>query len=61
MSDLIVALGLAFVLEGVAYALFPAAMQKMMVQVLNMDISNLRMGGLVAATLGVVIVWLVRG
>ena len=60
-SDLIAAMGLALVLEGAAYALFPDAMRNMMSQVLAMPASNLRFVGLVATVLGVIIVWLVRG
>ncbi len=60
-SDLFAAFGLALVLEGAAYALFPDAMRKMMAQVLELAPSNIRFVGLVAAVLGVGIVWLVRG
>ncbi|NQU57351.1 MAG: DUF2065 domain-containing protein [Rhodospirillales bacterium] len=60
-SDLFAAFGLALVLEGAAYALFPDAMRKMMAQVLELAPSNMRFVGLVAAVLGVGIVWLVRG
>ncbi|NQV47661.1 MAG: DUF2065 domain-containing protein [Rhodospirillaceae bacterium] len=61
MTDLIAALGLALVLEGAAYALFPDAMRRMMAQVLEMPGSNVRMAGLAAAVLGVGVIWLVRG
>ncbi len=60
-SDLFAAFGLALVLEGAAYALFPDAMRKMMAQVLELAPSNMRTVGLIAALLGVTIVWLVRG
>ena len=60
-SDLFAALGLALVLEGAAYALFPDAMRKMMAQVLALPVSNIRLTGLVAAILGIGLVWLVRG
>ena len=61
MGDLITALGLVLVIEGALYALFPEAMQRMMVQVLEMPPQVLRTAGLVAAVIGVGIVWLVRG
>jgi len=61
LSDLFAAFGLALVLEGAAYALFPEAMRSMMAQVLERATSNLRFVGLVAAVLGVGIVWMVRG
>jgi len=55
------AVGLAVAIEGVAYALFPGAMKKAMVQVLAQPESVLRTAGLIAAAAGVGIVWLVRG
>lgn len=61
MADLLTALGLALALEGVAYALFPGAMKKMLLQVLAQPSSHLRNAGLVAAALGVGLIWLVRG
>ncbi len=60
-SDLFAALGLALVLEGAAYALFPDAMRNMMAQVLALPASNMRLVGLVAAIIGFGVVWLVRG
>lgn len=61
MSDFIVALGLLAVIEGVLYAASPAMMRKAIRQVLDLPDSTIRMGGLVAMAIGVIIVWLVRG
>jgi hypothetical protein len=61
MTDLLAALGLAIALEGMAYALFPAAIKKVMARVFAEPVSTLRYAGVAAATLGVVLVWLVRG
>ncbi len=61
MADLLTALGLAIALEGAAYALFPSAMKKMLLQVLAQPSGHLRNAGLVAAALGVAVVWMVRG
>jgi uncharacterized protein YjeT (DUF2065 family) len=61
MADLITAIGLAIAIEGTAYALFPGPMKKMLLQVLAQPASHLRNAGLIAAVLGVGIVWLVRG
>jgi len=61
MADLFAALGLAMVIEGAVYALFPEGMKKMLVQVLNQPSVVLRTFGLVLAVLGVGVVWLVRG
>lgn len=61
MSDLIVAIGLVLVIEGVLYALFPSSMQRMMVMALTQPPRTLRTTGLIAAFIGVAIVWLIRG
>jgi len=61
MTAFVTALGLAIVIEGVCYALFPDAMKKMMLQVIGQPISTLRMFGIGAAIAGVAIIWLVRG
>lgn len=60
MSDLLTALALVLVIEGVAYALFPGAVRRMMAAVIDLPPAVLRGGGLIAATLGVLAVWMVR-
>ena len=59
-SDLFAALGLALVLEGAAYTLFPDAMRKMMEQILALPVAIVRTIGLFTAFTGVVLVWLAR-
>jgi len=61
MTTFITALGLAIVIEGVCYALFPDAIKKMMLSVLEQPSSALRMFGVTAAIVGVGIIWLIRG
>ena len=61
MSDLLTALALALAIEGTLYALFPEAMQRAMLYVLDQPRGSLRTAGVAAAALGVGIVWLVRG
>lgn len=61
MSDLWVALGLVLALEGALYALAPGAMKQAIRQMLDLPEASLRTGGLIAAIIGVFIVWLVRG
>lgn len=61
MTDLIAALGLALAIEGILYALFPDGMRKMMVQILAQPQGAIRVAGLVAAAIGVVVVWLAQG
>ncbi len=61
MRDLLTALALVLVIEGVLWALFPEAMKRAAARALAMDSGQLRYAGLVVAAAGVVIVWLVRG
>ena len=61
MSDLLLAVGLVLALEGLIYAAFPDGMKRAMRQLLEMPSNTIRTTGLVAALIGVGIVWLVRG
>ena len=62
MADQIMtALALILVIEGVLYALFPAGMKRMLTQVLDQPVSSLRTAGLLSAVIGVGLVWLLRG
>lgn len=60
MTELGVALGLVMVLEGVLYALFPEAMQRMMRMAIDLPPVNLRRFGLIGALAGFVVVWLIK-
>ena len=60
MADLATALALVLVIEGMLYALFPDAMQRMMRVALEAPPTVLRNGGLAAAILGFLVVWLIR-
>ncbi len=60
-DELLIALALVLVIEGTLYALFPDAMKRMMAAVAEQPGSALRSAGLAAATIGVGIVWLLRG
>tara|TARA_B100001540_G_C15226117_1_gene381767 strand:+ start:233 stop:418 length:186 start_codon:yes stop_codon:yes gene_type:complete len=60
MNELLAALALAITLEGFAYALFPGGMKKMMASMQDMPASKLRVAGLVAAFIGVGLVWLIK-
>ena len=55
------ALGLAITLEGILYSLFPDAMKRFVLSIADMPATMLRNAGLIAAAVGVAIVWLVRG
>ncbi|MBT3992053.1 MAG: DUF2065 domain-containing protein [Rhodospirillaceae bacterium] len=60
MTDLLTAIALAIALEGALYALFPEAMKKFMLQILDQPDTALRRAGLTAVIAGVALVWLVR-
>lgn len=60
LSDLATALGLVLVIEGLLLALMPDLLKRMLAEILARPTQALRLGGLVSATVGVVIVWLVR-
>lgn len=60
MSDLATALALAIAIEGILYALFPDGMKRMMASVFEMPSAQLRTAGLLAAVLGVFLVWMIR-
>ena len=61
MQDFFAAIGLVFVIEGLIYGGFPGLAKKLASEVLSMPENALRIAGLVAITIGVGIVWLVRG
>jgi len=46
-------------LEGALYALFPSYLRAMLKQLETVSDSQLRIGGLIALALGVIIVWLI--
>jgi uncharacterized protein YjeT (DUF2065 family) len=60
VKDFLTALGLAMVIEGVTYALFPGGMQKMMTTIVQLPPPTLRAFGLLVAVFGVIGVWLAR-
>ena len=60
MNDLFAALGLVLVIEGVLYAAAPERMKRMAAAVQPIPPGALRVGGIVAACLGLGVVWLVR-
>lgn len=61
MTEFWVALGLVLVLEGVLYALFPEAMQRMMRLAIELSPANLRRFGLIGAFAGFFVVWVIKG
>ena len=61
MSDVLTALGLVCVIEGLIFAAFPAHAKRAMASVLETHDGPLRVIGIGSAVVGVVVVWLVRG
>ena len=61
MDDLITALGLVLVIEGIAYALFPNALRSLVQATLELPAKQVQAVALAMAGSGLVIVWLVRG
>lgn len=61
MTDLLTALGLVLVIEGLFLALFPHRLRQILAMMDQISPDALRLGGLAAASLGVVLVWLLRG
>ncbi len=59
-SLLIIGIGLALFIEGVAYALLPEGMKALLVAMLEQPAAKLRGMGLTMAAIGVAIVWLVQ-
>lgn len=59
--DIITALGLILVLEGLVYAIWPEGMKRAIVAILRFPAQQLRVAGVVAATIGVVVLWLMYG
>jgi len=60
MKELGIAIGLLLVIEGLLYAMFPAAMKNMLNIMKDMPTQKLRSGGLIFALLGFIIVWYIK-
>ena len=60
MRDLWTGLALVLVVEGILYALFPQGMKRVAERTTEVPAQMLRGAGLMAAAVGVVIVWLLR-
>ena len=57
-EKLFLALGLVLAFEGALYALFPTFLRAMLRQIENTSDAELRIGGLIALTAGVALVWM---
>jgi len=60
MKELIIAIGLLFFIEGMLYALFPSKMKNMVEKIKTIKENQLRIGGLVFAVIGFLIIWYMK-
>lgn len=60
IHDVLMALGLVLVIEGLLYALVPGHLKAMMAAMQKLSDDQLRIAGVAAVSLGVVFVWLVQ-
>ena len=56
MNELVIAFGLFLFIEGILYAIFPAKMKNMLKKMETIKESQLRLGGLIFAIIGFVII-----
>ena len=60
MKELFIAFGLFLFIEGILYALFPSKMKNMLKKLDLLKDNQLRMGGLIFAILGFVIIYYLK-
>ena len=60
MKELIIAFGLFLFIEGILYALFPSKMKSMLKKLDLIRTSQLRVGGLIFAFLGFIIIYYIK-
>ena len=57
MKELIIAFGLFLFIEGILYAIFPSKMKNMLKRLELVKVSQLRIGGLIFAIIGFIIIY----
>ena len=60
MRELVIALGLLLFIEGILYALFPAKMKSMLKKLELVKDSQRRLGGLIFAAIGFIIIYYIK-
>jgi uncharacterized protein len=60
LEQLLTAVALLFVIEGVLYGLLPSFMKNMAAQIQKLEVDFLRMIGVSSVCFGVAIVWLLK-
>ena len=60
MNELIIAFGLFLFIEGILYAIFPSKMKNMLKKLELVKTNQLRIGGLIFAIIGFVIIYYIK-
>tara|TARA_B100000579_G_C22682994_1_gene781221 strand:+ start:53 stop:238 length:186 start_codon:yes stop_codon:yes gene_type:complete len=60
MKELIIAFGLFLFIEGILYAIFPSKMKSMLKKVELIPANQLRIGGLLFAIVGFIIIYYIK-
>ena len=60
MKELIIAFGLFMFIEGILYAIFPSKMKNMLKKLEFIKDSQLRVGGLIFAIIGFIIIYYMK-
>ena len=60
MKELIIAFGLFLFIEGILYAIFPSKMKSMLKKIELIKVNHLRLGGLIFAIMGFIIIHLTK-
>ena len=60
MNELVIAFGLFLFIEGILYAIFPAKMRNMLKKLELVKDSQLRVGGLMFAVMGFIIIYYIK-
>ena len=60
MKELIIAFGLFLFIEGILYAIFPSKMKSMLKKLDLIPTNQLRMGGLIFAIIGFIIIYYIK-
>ena len=60
MNELVIAFGLFLFIEGILYAIFPAKMKNMLKKLELVKDSQLRIGGLIFAITGFIIIYYIK-
>ncbi len=60
MKELIIAFGLFLFIEGILYAIFPSKMKSMLKKLEDISSNQLRLGGLIFAVIGFIIIYFMK-